>query len=318
MTCKEVNAVLIDATSRPVIIQGATHAEGFGWHQCEQLAGAFVARYEVPRTREAFLQDLKYWLRFLADLGVRDPITEPRSHHFELYCRHMEEIGRAQATRARRFGTVFIWYEWLVNEEDLTRNHARRGRRPKYPTVSTTPWLTRRQLVDLLEAGERLGGYDAVTLLILGLNALRVAELCSLNVECVTEVKSHRVLNFIGKGNKPAVMPLPPRTIYALDRALDGRTSGPLILTRTGTRATRDSVSRCIQRGLKEAGISTHISPHGMRHSCATAALDAGVPIRDVQLLLRHANSSTTNRYDRHRENLDRSATYSVAQALAS
>src|ERR1044072_4718754 len=101
----------------------------------------------------------------------------------------MEEIGRAQATRARRFGTVFIWYEWLVNEEYLTRNHARKVRRPKYPTVSTTPWLTLQQLVELLDVGERLGGYDAVTLLILGLNALRVAELCSLNVECVTEVK---------------------------------------------------------------------------------------------------------------------------------
>lgn len=161
-------------------------------------------------------------------------------------------------------------------------------------------------------------GYDAVTILILGLNALRVAELCSLNVESVTEVKYHRVLNFVGKGNKPAIMPLPPRTVYAIHQALEGRTSGPLILTRTGTRITRDSVARCIKRTMKEAQIPGHISPHGMRHSSATAALDSGIPLRDVQHFLRHQNAATTSRYDRHRESLDRSASYTLAQVMAS
>jgi len=63
--------------------------------------------------------------------------------------------------------------------------------------------------------------------------------------------------------------------------------------------------------------VSKHISPHSLRHRFITAALDAGVPLRDVQIVARHADPRTTTRYDRARNNLDCHASYIVAAFIA-
>ena len=65
-----------------------------------------------------------------------------------------------------------------------------------------------------------------------------------------------------------------------------------------------------MRRVTRRAGISQHVSPHTLRHPFITAALDAGVPLRDVQEAASHADPRTTMRYDRARTSLDRHATY--------
>jgi integrase/recombinase XerD len=65
------------------------------------------------------------------------------------------------------------------------------------------------------------------------------------------------------------------------------------------------------------ARLDKHISPHTLRHAFITAALDAGVPVRDVQEAASHADPRTTMRYDRGRQSLDRHATYIVASFIA-
>jgi integrase len=67
----------------------------------------------------------------------------------------------------------------------------------------------------------------------------------------------------------------------------------------------------------RRAGIAKHVSPHTLRHAFITAALDAGVPLRDVQEAASHADPRTTMRYDRARTSLDRHATYIVAAFVA-
>ena len=71
------------------------------------------------------------------------------------------------------------------------------------------------------------------------------------------------------------------------------------------------------QRLAKGAGIEKRVTPHSLRHSFITAALDAGVPLRDVQEAASHADPRTTMRYDRTRGSLDRHATFIVATFLA-
>jgi len=61
-----------------------------------------------------------------------------------------------------------------------------------------------------------------------------------------------------------------------------------------------------VRRIATAAGIPRHISPHSLRHAAITNALDAGVPLRDAQILARHADPRTTEHYDRARGNLDR------------
>ncbi len=86
---------------------------------------------------------------------------------------------------------------------------------------------------------------------------------------------------------------------------------------RHGERLRRDGAARMVRRLAKRAGITKRIGPHSLRHSFITAALDTGVPLRDVQEAASHADPRTTMRYDRARQSLDRHATYIGATFVA-
>ena len=94
------------------------------------------------------------------------------------------------------------------------------------------------------------------------------------------------------------------------------RIVGPIYLGLNGERMDRYAADRTVKRLARRAGI-TKRSPHSLRHSFITAALDAGVPLRDVQEAASHADPRTTMRYDRARHSLDRHATYIVAAFVA-
>ena len=79
------------------------------------------------------------------------------------------------------------------------------------------------------------------------------------------------------------------------------------------SRLDRHASARIVRRLTKAAGIDKRVIPHSLRHSFITAALDAGVPLRDVQEAASHSDPRTTMRYDRGRGALDRHATYIVS-----
>ncbi len=82
-------------------------------------------------------------------------------------------------------------------------------------------------------------------------------------------------------------------------------------------RMSRHAATRVVQRLARRAGIDKKISPQSLRHAFITAALDAGVPLRDEQEAASHADPRTTMRYDRARPSLDRHGTYIVATFVA-
>jgi integrase/recombinase XerD len=82
-------------------------------------------------------------------------------------------------------------------------------------------------------------------------------------------------------------------------------------------RLDRHGAGRIVRRVARRAGITKPVGPHTLRHAFITAALDAGVPLRDVQEAASHADPRTTRRYDRARASLDRHATYIVAAFIA-
>jgi integrase/recombinase XerD len=88
---------------------------------------------------------------------------------------------------------------------------------------------------------------------------------------------------------------------------------GPIFFGPDGQRLDRHGAARVVRR----ARITKPVGPHTLRHAFITAALDAGVPLRDVQEAASHADPRTTMRYDRARGSLDRHATYIVAAYLA-
>ncbi len=92
---------------------------------------------------------------------------------------------------------------------------------------------------------------------------------------------------------------------------------GPIFLGVEGGGMDRYCADRMVKGLVRRAGIDKRISPHSLRHSFITAALDAGVPLRDVQGAASRADPRTTMRYDRARRSLDRHATYIVSAFIA-
>jgi site-specific recombinase XerD len=278
-------------------------------------AAGFLARYS-GRTRDAYALDLRSYFYWCAHRGVAVfAMTRP---HVELYVRWMEEErGYAPATTARRLSTVAGYYRFAVIDGYLDRSPAEYVRRPHVPEESQVLGLDRMQLGALVAAARASGPDDAALITLLGLLGLRVSEACHVNIEDMGTERGHRTLHVIGKGNKPALIPLPVPVARTLDLAADGRTSGPLIRTRTGRRMDRNAATRVVKRLARRAGIEHRVGCHALRHAYITAALDAGVPLRDVQIAARHADPRTTTRYDRARGNLDRHANYIVAAFIA-
>jgi integrase/recombinase XerD len=92
---------------------------------------------------------------------------------------------------------------------------------------------------------------------------------------------------------------------------------GPIFLAPNGGQLDRHGAAAPVRRVARRAGIPKPVGPHTLRHAFISAALDAGVPLRDVQEAASHADPRTTMRYDRARGSLDRHANYIVAAYLA-
>jgi integrase/recombinase XerD len=99
---------------------------------------------------------------------------------------------------------------------------------------------------------------------------------------------------------------------------LGARTGGPLLRTRTGAGMDRRSVHRYVARTARVAGIARPIGPHALRRTVGTVGLNQGIPLRDIQRLLRHARPETTlASYDITGDALERHASHQVAGFLA-
>lgn len=280
-----------------------------------KLAGAFLAGFGSEATRAAYGTDLRRWLDWceahnLDPLSVRRPAVD-------LYARECEHLGRAPSTVARRLATIAGFYKWLADEDIIKVSPVTNVKRPKFDNDSQTLGLDRKELRAFLDAAEAAGPRDHALACLLALNGLRISEACAADVADLATERGHRVLAVTRKGTRKALIPLAPATIAALEQHIAGRTAGPLLLDNDGDRLDRFDATRIVKRLARRAGIDKRISPHSLRHSFVTAALDAGVPLRDVQDAAGHRDPRTTRRYDRSRENLDRHATYRVAAFLA-
>lgn len=287
----------------------------------DQLAGRWLASLPRPATRDAYRNDLRAWLDFLTGYGL-EPLAADRGT-VDAWRVTMEEepspvTGRplAPATVARRLSAIRSFYEYAEDLGLIARNPAEKVKAPRVSSSSPTLGLDRGQAEDFLDAASREDALTyalAVTLLYLG---LRVSEALALTVEDFHTERGHRVARVKGKGGRLDNVPVPPLVTDTLDALLDGRTSGPLFLTPAGEPLNRHAAAYRVRKVAKAAGIAGRISPHSLRHTAATLALDSGAPLHKVQDFLRHADPGTTQRYNRARQALDGHAAYSLAAYL--
>lgn len=279
----------------------------------EALAAGWLVGYRNANTRAAYGRDLGDFITWCAERDL-DPLTVHRSH-FGLYARGLEAEGRSAATVARRLSALAGFFRWCEEEAVIDHDPAARVRRPRVPKESPTLGLDKTETEALLAA--TTDPRDLALVLLLTLNGLRVSEAIAAQADDLSTERGHRTLEVRGKGDRVDRVPLAPRTAEALEAVLAGRDSGTILLTDDGRPWDRHRAAYRIRRLARAAGLDKRITPHSLRHTGVTLALDAGVPLRDVQDFARHADPRTTRRYDRGRASLDRHATYALAAFVA-
>jgi len=251
-------------------------------------------------TLAAYRSDL---IQFTRWLDGRKALVAAGREEINGYLGHrMASSGR---TAARLLSTLRRFYRYQVRQE----------RRKDDPTaLIAMPRLGRRlpktlgesDVEALLAAPDTdtdLGLRDRAMLELMYATGLRVSELVRLDVHQINRRRG--VVQVVGKGGRERLVPIGEAAQQWLERYLrvgrpslmDGRSGDHLFVTRRAKAMSRQNFWYRIRDYAKAAGIRTGLSPHGLRHAFATHLLNHGADLRVVQLLLGHADLSTTQIY---------------------
>jgi len=260
-----------------------------------------VEKGAAANTVEAYSRDLT---RYLGYLGERTP-SQIRPTDVAGYLAHLKGEGIAPRSRARALSALRMLHRFLVVEGYCETNPTSIIEAPK--GVQKLPRvLSCRDVEALLAAPLGTGAIelrDAAMLELLYATGLRVSELVGL---AVAEVNvSAGYLMTIGKGDKERLVPMGESSCKAVSRylalargeLLKGGTSSRLFLSRLGKGMTRQAFWNIVKKRALQAGVRSNISPHTLRHSFATHLLDNGADLRSVQIMLGHADLSSTQIY---------------------
>ena len=240
-------------------------------HEAELAAAAFLARYS-GRTLESYRYDLRSFFQWTA--GVELDVLAATRPHIELFRSSLEERGLAPATIDRRLSTVCGFCRFAHIDGRIVSNPAQYVRRP---TVyrSEGRGLDRSELGRLRFGAEAFDHDRAAHAVLIGLNGLRVSEACATDIEDLGLERGHRTLRITGKGAKPAVIPLVPRTARTVDLAVGERSSGPILRRADGQRLDRRTAHRWVRSIGRRPGLG-HVHPHMLQAAFIMAALEPG------------------------------------------
>lgn len=279
----------------------------------ESLIRAFLNHARVEKglsvnTITAYARDLGKFANFVEKRGVsleslgRDDIVDFLE---SLYRRHLDS-----RTVARAMASLRNLFRFAMTEEVISADPTLNLESPKYR--KSLPSFLRMEEIDrlLAQPDEKTtyGRRDRAMIELLYSTGLRVSELTSLRVSDLDARMG--CLRCIGKGDKERLVPVGRQALAAIQRYLDearpallrSRRGGPqaeacLFLNRFGGRLSRIAVWRILSQYGRRAGLRTQLSPHKLRHSFATHLLERGADLRSVQMMLGHADISTTQIY---------------------
>lgn len=188
----------------------------------------------------------------------------------------------------------------------------------------TTPWADREELRKLLAAARDVHPRDFLLVALLGLNGLRVSEAVGATVPDLGSSGGHRTLRVTRKGRKRGLVPLAPIVGEAVDQFLAGRAEGPLLPRLHCSGAvllppapiSRQAAYERVRWLADWAGVNPKLSPHSLRRSFVTLALQDGAPLHQVQLAVGHASPTVTMQYFKDAGNLDSNPTFELSESL--
>lgn len=288
-----------------------------------ELVATWGTEYPAANTREAYERDLRGWFAWCQEHDV-DGLA-PERLDVNAYQADLLASDLKPQTVDRKVSACRSFFTYL-QERGMHR-----GRHPfahvkrlALPGESTTPWLGADDLTKLLAAAIETSLRDFILVGLLGINGLRVSEALRAAVPDLGESNDHRVLKVRRKGQKDGLTPLSPSFADVVDRFLDGRSSGPLIVRLDRSRRvvvpvvgiSRQTAFDRIKALALWAGVNPEISPHSLRHGFITTALEEGAKLDVVQLAVGHSSPTTTMRYRRGGLSLNHNPSLSLGETL--
>jgi integrase/recombinase XerD len=255
-------------------------------------------------TQEAYSRDLARYLDYLEQQGRTAP-TGITTADIALFLGLLKDKGIGPRSRARCLSSIRMFHKFLMIENYSDVNPATIIEAPR--TLHKLPDFLSTGEVDALFAacagssGENIR--DLAMLELLYATGLRVSELVHLKLREVNLDSGY--LMTLGKGNKERLVPIGESACQRVMDYLEGvrcrlDPAGQnrfLFLSRLGDAMSRQAFWNIIKKRAYQAGISKNISPHTLRHSFATHLLENGADLRSVQVMLGHADLSTTQIY---------------------
>lgn len=253
---------------------------------------------------DSYASDMKGFTRFLSDRKV-DKVNQVAREDLLLFIAMLDSQGLSPRTRARKISCIKSFFRFLAERNEIGENPSELIEAPRLPR-RIPHYLESEEVERLLASPNRTtpeGRRDQTMLELAYAAGLRVSELVSLEMHrldleigCVT---------VMGKGSKERIVPIGVPATRALMDYLDkvrplllGQVrSEAVFVTRRGKPMTRQTFWKIVKKTALLAGIRKEISPHTLRHSFATHLVQNDADLRAIQIMLGHADISTTEIY---------------------
>ncbi len=250
---------------------------------------------------ESYERDIIYLLDFLDKESIR--VQDLDEDALFLYFLILRQKGLSNKTLSRMLSSIRGFLDFLIYLEVIDSNPARLFDGPRFsrtlPQVLTKDEVSR--LIEGANINTRLGFRDRTLMETMYGAGLRVSETCNLSILDIDFQTGF--LNIRGKGDKDRMVPIHLGALELLEEYISFWRSkfspkvDNVFLNRSGMPLSRQGIWKIIKKYAKLSGINKEISPHTLRHCFATHLLEGGADLRTVQVLLGHADISTTEIY---------------------
>ena len=275
----------------------------------EFLQWMTVERGRATNTVTSYRRDLMNYCSWLGEAGL--DVVSVDEKHAEKYVREQQELGEAVASTARRLAAMRTFHKYLCAEGVRDSNPIERMEGVHVPTGVPKP-LTQEEteaLLAVMTGESAVSIRDRALMEFLYATGARISEACDLNLNDIDI--SQRVVRLFGKGSKERVVPFGRiaaeqmesflstggRELLVPDQWARSTDRDAVFLTNRGRRLNRQKAWSIVRDAGIRSGLTHVLSPHVLRHSCATHMLEHGADLRIVQEMLGHATISTTQIY---------------------
>lgn len=254
-------------------------------------------------TLSSYLRDVGYYNNFLSLKGFKSP-GEADEKTINEYASYLKSKGKSATTVSRSISSIRCLYKFLIQSGDVKLNPARgiklEKANKKPPQVLSGEEITR--LLSVQDLTEPRGCRDKAMLELLYSTGIKVTELIDLNV---TDINLRTGLLYCGNGKSLRTVPVKPSALVAVSdyiyrmRSLmiDTDENKALFVNLNGSRLTRQGFWKIIKGYTKTAKIDKELTPQMLRHSFALHLLENGTNVKDIQVMMGHADISSTQVY---------------------